>query len=342
MRDTGCAGRFHREMTNPRALSLIDDHARRDVISKQNIPAHPVSRIPHLASFAALALLICAFLTGCSAVERVGMRVLYRRAALPEQQITRDIPYVRGSTLPKHQLDLFHPAGRGWPVFVFIHGGSWDSGDKALNVADQDVYGNIGRFYAARGIGVAVINYRLQPDATWREQIDDASQAVAWVRNSIAQYGGDANRVFVGGHSAGAHLAAHVALRGRVAGAICISGAGYDMADAETYRLGNKPAFYAERFAQNGANPDWQRNASPATSIHKNAPPFLLLYAQGDSAPLRRQSRHMHGLLQAAGVKSKLIEIPGESHIRIVLALTRADKAAAPEILRFIEEGKMR
>ena len=289
-----------------------------------------------------LILLVGTLLAGCSAVERVGMRVLYRRAALPEQQVTRDIPYLRGSARPKHRLDLFRPAGRGWPVLVFIHGGSWDSGDKAFTFADEDVYGNIGRFYAARGIGVAVINYRLQPDANWREQIDDALNAVAWIRKSITQYGGDANRVFVSGHSAGAQIAAHVALRSNVAGAICVSGAGYDMTDAETYRLGNKPSFYAERFAQNGANPDWQRNASPATYIRKNVPPFLLFYAQGDSAPLRRQSKHMHELLRSQGANSRLIEIPGESHVRIVLALTRADKSAVPEILRFIAGAEMR
>ena len=288
--------------------------------------------------------LICTLLTGCSAVERVGMRVLYRRATLPEAQITRDIPYVPRSDLPKHELDLFRPAGKGWPVFVFIHGGSWDSGDKALTVADEDVYGNIGRFYAARGIGVAVINYRLQPDVTWREQLNDATRAVAWVKESVVGFGGDASRIFVGGHSAGAQIAARLALRSRlgIAGAVCVSGAGYDMADAETYLLGNAPSFYAKRFAQNGANPDWQRNASPTTYIRKNAPPFLLLYAEGDSAPLRRQSQLMHERLCGAGVKSRIVAVPSESHVRIVLALTRADKSAAPELLGFIVGGEMR
>lgn len=289
-------------------------------------------------------LLVCTLLAGCSAVERVGMRVLYRRATLPEAQITRDIPYVPRSDLPKHELDLFRPAGKGWPVFVFIHGGSWDSGDKALTFGGEDVYGNIGRFYAARGIGVAVINYRLQPGVTWPEQFDDAARAVAWVKKSVAQFGGDPSRLFVGGHSAGAQIAAHLALRSRlgIAGAVCVSGAGYDMADAETYRLGNEPSYYAKRFAQNGANPDWQSNASPTNYMTRNAPPFLLLYAEGDSAPLRRQSQLMHERLRAAGVKSRLVVIPGESHVRIVLALTRADKSAAPELLAFIAGGKMR
>ena len=288
-----------------------------------------------------LILLFCALFTGCSVVERVGVKALYRRAPLPEAQIARDLPYVPGSHDPKHRLDLFRPAGKGWPVFIFIHGGSWDSGDKSLTAGGEDIYGNIGRLYAARGIGVAVINYRLLPGVTWREQLRDATRALAWVQKSIAAHGGDPARVFIGGHSAGAQLAANVAVRPRhglpLAGAICISGAGYDMTDAETYRLGNLPAFYAQRFAEKGANPDWRRTASPATYATRHAPPFLLLYAEGDSAPLRRQSQHFHTLLDARGVKNHLITVPGESHIRIVLALTRADKLPAAEIANFIQ-----
>lgn len=292
-----------------------------------------------------LFLLCLATLGGCSVVERVGVKVLSRHATLPAAQITRDIPYVRGSDLPKHRLDLFRPSGKGWPVWVFIHGGSWDSGDKRLESGGEDIYGNIGRFYANQGIGVAVINYRLLPGVTWREQLDDVAKAVAWAGKSIAKYGGDPSSIYVGGHSAGSHLASYAVLNRELAqkhhvpkltGAICVSGAAYDMSDEETYRLGNKPHFYAERFAENGNNPDWKRNASAATYATRNAPPFLLLYAEGDSASLRRQSQHMHDILDSKRVPNRIVMLPGESHIRIVLALTRSDKKAVPAILEFI------
>ncbi|MEO6034389.1 MAG: alpha/beta hydrolase [Verrucomicrobiota bacterium] len=151
---------------------------------------------------------------GCTSVlQRTGIALFYKKASLPKSQVRREIVYREGSTLPKHRLDLFLPAATttNWPVLVFIHGGNWTEGDKGLRAGGPDVYGNIGRFYAARGIGVAIINYRLQPGANWRDQIDDAACATAWVHSHITEFGGDARRIFVSGHSAGAQLAARIA-----------------------------------------------------------------------------------------------------------------------------------
>ena len=284
-------------------------------------------------------------LGGCAVVQRAGMSVLYVKASLSEAQIARDIVYKSTSRLPKHRLDLFQPASKHWPVMVFVHGGSWTEGDKSLRVGGGDVYGNIGRFFASQGIGVAVINYRLQSEVTWRQQVSDVADAAAWVKNHIGYYGGDPSRIFLAGHSAGAHLASFVALNREVAvqhdlphiaGVICVSGAGLDMSDAETYRLGNRVSYYAERFAGAGGKPEWQREASPSTYAGKGAPPFLILYAAGESASLRRQARHFHDILDRKGVRNRLVAVPGESHTRIVLTLSRPDKTAGPAILEFI------
>src|SRR5690606_35188130 len=87
----------------------------------------------------------------------------------------------------KTRLDLFFPAGSGWPVMVFVHGGGWSSGDKDLRVGGRDVYRNIGRFYAARGIGVAVINYRLLPGVHWRTQLRDVAHAALYTRTRAGE-----------------------------------------------------------------------------------------------------------------------------------------------------------
>ncbi|MDP3130995.1 MAG: alpha/beta hydrolase, partial [Bacillota bacterium] len=71
-------------------------------------------------------------------------------------------------------------------MIIFVHGGNWDSGDKNYRAGGADVYANIGRFYAARGIGVAVINYRPQPVVAWPAQVDDVRAAVTWVRANIS------------------------------------------------------------------------------------------------------------------------------------------------------------
>ncbi len=152
----------------------------------------------------AMALLL---LGGCTpAVEWLGVRMLYEKtAALAEHQLI-DLAYREdeGSDPVKHRLDLFLPEGEGWPVLVFVHGGGWTAGDKSLRAGGADVYSNIGRFYAAQGFGTAVINYRLQPAVTWREQVDDVARAGAWVHANIAEPGGDPAAIFLIGPSAGA------------------------------------------------------------------------------------------------------------------------------------------
>lgn len=296
--------------------------------------------------FCAFLLLCCLPLTGgCALVKSAGMSVLYRKAPLAENRILRDLPYIAGSNSPQQRLDLFLPAGTGWPVMVFVHGGGWTEGDKGYRFAGQDVYGNIGRFYAARGIGVAVINYRLQPQAAWRDQVEDVARATAWVARHAPDYGGDPHRLFLFGHSAGGHLAAYAAsdapLRRRwglpeLAGVIGVSGAAYDLTDMQTYRLGHKIAYYAGVFNPDGKDPDWQKHGSPATRIGRNSPPFLLLVAEGDDASMRRQSSHFHDLLSSRGIPNEFIIVPGQSHTRIVLTLSRPDKTTAPAILRFV------
>src|SRR5438105_11623626 len=142
------------------------------------------------------------------AVRRAGLAVLYKPVSLLESQVLRDVPYRESSEDEKHRLDLYLPDAEDWPVLIFIHGGGLSTGDKSLRFGGADVYGNIGRFYASHGIGVAVINYRLQPKVSWPEQVDDVAHAAAWVHSNLGSYGGDTSRLFIGGHSAGAYLAA--------------------------------------------------------------------------------------------------------------------------------------
>jgi acetyl esterase/lipase len=282
-----------------------------------------------------------------AAVRRAGMAVLYKRTKLPEDQIRRNLCYCEGSQDEKHRLDLFLPRGTNWPLMVFIHGGALNSGDKALRVCGADVYGNIGRFYAAHGIGVAVINYRLQPAVTWREQVDDVAQAIAWAYSRMGSFGGDSSRLFVAGHSAGAHLAAHVALDCRplerlglspsiLSGVVAASGAALDLTDTKTYELGHRLRHYERRFRCGDPTDAWRKEASPITYVGCNAPPFLIFYAARESKALQRQSQLLHEALQRNGVPSRLVIVPGQNHCRIVLTLSREDRISAQEILKFI------
>ena len=284
------------------------------------------------------------------AARRAGVRMLYRPAPLGNCQMVSDLNYCDDCTDQKHRLDLYLPPTRNWPIFIFVHGGSLNSGDKCLRVCGADVYGNIGRFYASRGIGMALINYRLQPHVTWRDQVDDVARATAWIYTHAQNYGADPSRLFVGGHSAGAQLAARVALDPQplrqyglspavVKGVIAVSGAGFDLRDEETYQLGRNLYAYEDRFRCGDPTDQWKTAASPIMFAGPAAPPFLIIYSKGDPKALQRQSNLLHTALREQGAESELVVIPGENHCRMVLALSRADKAAAPAIRSFIQKS---
>ena len=283
------------------------------------------------------------------ALRRAGVAVLYRPAPLGNCQVVPDINYCEDCQGQKHRLDLYLPPTQNWPMFLFVHGGALISGDKCLRVCGADVYGNIGRFYASRGIGVALINYRLQPQVTWREQVDDVARATAWLYTHAQNYGGDCSRLFVGGHSAGAQLAARVALDTKalgqhglspaiVKGVIAVSGAGFDLRDDKTYELGRNLHLYEARFRCGDPTDQWKTEVSPITFASPVAPPFLIIHCEGDPKALQRQSSLLHAALREQDAESELVMIPGENHCRMVLALSRADKMAAPAILSFIQK----
>jgi acetyl esterase/lipase len=111
-----------------------------------------------------------------------------------------------GGDADRHRLDVYAPAGKtGFPVLVFAHGGAWMFGTN-------DWFGPLGRSLAKAGIDCVAANYRLSPRVIHPAHAEDMAGAVAWAVRNAGEYGGDPNRVFAGGHSAGGHLAALVAL----------------------------------------------------------------------------------------------------------------------------------
>jgi acetyl esterase/lipase len=292
----------------------------------------------------AVAMILGALFSGCSLVTRAGVALLYEKADLPASQIVRDVCYARlPCDSPRHTLDLYRPAATKWPVMIFVHGGNWDSGGKNYRAGGADVYANIGRFYAARGIGVAVVNYRLQPTVDWVSQVDDVRAAVAWARANLEPYGGRTDRIFLAGHSAGAHLASLAALNtpgAGVRGVIAVSGAALDLSDERTYELGADRDYYRQRFQGDDRSDEWRQRASPARVARATAPPFLILYASGETKALQRQSQVFHDALAASGANSHLVAIPGESHTRMVLALSHPDKLPAKAILDFVRRAE--
>ena len=239
---------------------------------------------------------------------------------LPPAQISSNvelqagIPYTDGNPADsdKHKLDLYLPRGqKNYPVLVFVHGGSWRTGDRSLYMA-------LGDRLARAGIGVAIPSYRLMPQNPHPAQIEDVAAAFAWVVRNISQQGGDASRIYLGGHSAGSHLAALLALdekylkkfdlpRTTIRGVIAMSGI-YDVGKLDTFLV--------------AAGND-KRDASPIAHAHAGAPPFLITYCQWDYFDLPKQARDFTLTLKKNFVGVELLYIPGENHISEVIGLVQ-------------------
>ncbi len=319
--------------------------------SGQKIAVFP--RIRNLLK-AVIVLLFTLALAACEGFgERIVVPLFYREAVLPQDQVHTELSYWTGPDADrrKHRLDFYAPQGRDWPVLIFVHGGGWKSGDKALKFGGADPYGNIGRFYAAHGIGVAVINYRLQPAVTWRGQVRDVARALAWVHKHAADYGADKRAIFLFGHSSGAQLATRAALDRELLrelglapevlrGVIAVSGAPFDIADDKTYELGTDPVRYEKPFRAGDTGDRWKYEASSVNLVTPSAPPFLLLHGRWEPKGLQRQNQLMHQALTEAGVPTRLVVAPWEGHALIVAALSHPDKMVSATILDFIRSTK--
>lgn len=281
----------------------------------------------------------------------------YQQNALPEARVRTNVAYL-GTGLDKHRLDLYLPeaAAQPAPVVVFVHGGGWNSGDRAFGLGGNDLYANAGRYFARHGVLAAVISYRLLPDVDWRAQTDDVAAAVAWVRQHAAEHGGDARRLFLMGHSAGAQLAARVALdpawlaaRNTRAEAVCgvfsLSGAGFDLTHYPSIK--DDYHYFATRFAPPGLRvrrrmsthaEAWQRDASPALHVRAGAPPFVLMTLAQEAASFRQQAEQLRAALVRAGSATGPVEtVPGGPHSLGAVLLSRPDLGIAPRAVRFVQ-----
>ncbi|KAL5723500.1 putative isoprenylcysteine alpha-carbonyl methylesterase icmel1 [Ranunculus cassubicifolius] len=116
------------------------------------------------------------------------------------KQVRRSVVY---GDQPRNRLDLYLPVNCDGPkpVVAFVTGGAWIIGYKAWGAL-------LGKRFSERDVIVACIDYRNFPQGTISDMVNDASQGISFVCNNIAEYGGDPNRIYLVGQSAGAHIAA--------------------------------------------------------------------------------------------------------------------------------------
>lgn len=240
---------------------------------------------------------------------------------------------------PRHRLDLYRPAGAsGLPTVVFLYGGGWDKGRR-------EDYLFVGEALARAGHLVLVPDYRLYPAVRFPAFLEDSARALAWAAREAGGEGGDPERLFLVGHSAGAYNAAFLALDPQWLAAVGLSPAdlGGIVGLAGPYafdplgRDDTRPIFESGRPSE-----AMQPARFAAAGVAAGAPPFLLLHGAADRTVEPRNSRTLTEALRGAGGTARCRVYAGLGHIGIVLALARGGRRIAPvlrETLAFLATG---
>lgn len=238
----------------------------------------------------------------------------------------RDIPY--GEAGRRNHLDIWarddlDPHGKA-PVLLQVHGGAWVLGNKEQQAMPLMAH------LAERGWVCVSINYRLSPRATWPDHIVDVKRALAWVKENIAEHGGDPDFVAITGGSAGGHLSSLAALTPNepafqpgfeaadtsVVAAVPFYGV-YDWTNRDGTGLEGMEEFLGRSVLKSrieDARDVWDQ-ASPMTWVGSHAPPFMVVHGTNDTLVPVEQARSFVGMLEAASKEPVVYaELPGAQH----------------------------
>jgi acetyl esterase/lipase len=272
---------------------------------------------------------LCAALTACA--DEALLAPLNWGAEGERIVATRDLAY---GAEARQRLDVYRPTdARMAPVMMFWYGGSWQHGAK-------DYYGFVGEALARQGFVAIVPDYRLAPDHPFPAFVEDAASAVRWARDHATEFGGDPNRIYVSGHSAGGHNALMLALDPRYlqavglapqnfAGVISLAGpTGLEHLRGE----GLKGVFPLDV-------PD--EAFSPVALARGNAgtaPPFLLITGLDDDVIYPSSVARLAEAIRAGGGTVTVRAYPDTGHLGLLLgfsSLFETDGQAASDMARF-------
>jgi acetyl esterase/lipase len=230
---------------------------------------------------------------------------------------------------PRQHLDVFSPKNAdNLPIVVFFYGGSWTTGRKSQ-------YAFVGAALAARGYVTVIPDYRLYPQARFPRFIDDGASAVAWVQQHAREMGGDATRIVLMGHSAGAHLAAMLALNDAylegaganprsIVGLVGLSGPYALVPDTDTLHA---------IFASPGTADDWQ----PVRFASVQTPPTLLLHGLTDNVVYVAHTERMRDALLSKGVQVETHLYPRRGHADTIASFTWIARFRTPALEQTVD-----
>jgi acetyl esterase/lipase len=252
----------------------------------------------------------------------------------------KDIPYLSASdSLPEKTLNVFKPKkAQEAPVLLFIHGGSWNSGNK-------EIYNFLGTRFAKKGVVTVIMDYPLSPDYQVQSMALASAQAVNWMHESIEDYGGSKKRIFVSGHSAGGHLASLIAVNDRyfdllgvanpIKGAVLIDAAGLDMKwflEQMKYEPGTS---YNIPFTD---SPEVWEETSPIYHLDSEDPPLLIMLG-GRTLPgiTLTTERFMEAYKEIEPTPHYIFQ-PRKKHKGMIVQFIYTPNKVYREILKFMGE----
>jgi hypothetical protein len=253
----------------------------------------------------------------------------HEKAGYTAPRIDRDLAY---GDDPRHRLDV-HTAGddeTGRPVFVYVHGGGFVRGDKHIPGSPQ--YDLVGAWAVRHGYVGVTMTYRLAPEHTWPSGPQDVAGAVRWLKQNIAGYGGDPDKVVVAGSSAGAvHVASFVAGQGgadptTVAAAAMLSG---------IYVIGTPQPGEPEHVYY-GPNPGPEVSSLPG--LLDTTVPLLFSVAERDPARFQQEAAGVvSAWLARHGTVPDLVWVEGHNHMSTIGSLTVDEAALGTALARFVD-----
>ena len=240
------------------------------------------------------------------------LAIILLAVSCPAQELKRSIPYIENGHA-RHVLDIYAPAGaKNLPVVFWIHGGGWQTGDKA-NVQEKPAW------FTKKGFVFVSINHRLLPEVEMDVLVRDVAKAFGWLHKHIAEHGGDPKRVLVGGHSSGAQLATLICTDDRylkaegvsftsLVGCVPVDGDTYDIPaiieTAETRRrVHHEPQAKFGHREKFGNDPAKHVDFSAVTHVAKgkSIPPFLIVHV-ADHPDNSAQARRLAAVLKEAEI----------------------------------------
>ncbi|NUU04123.1 alpha/beta hydrolase [Herbaspirillum robiniae] len=262
---------------------------------------------------------------------------LHAAQAADDVIVTRDIAYGEHE---RQRLDLYLPrgqAGQPRPIVMFVHGGAFLRGNMNANA---QIYGNVLYYFARRGMIGINVEYRLAPQAPYPAGSLDVAAAVAWAREHAHEYGGDAQRLILIGHSAGgAHAAAYVAdpaLREQrkqghgVAALVLISARLRADVHADNPNAAGVRAYWGEDAAQHEAR-------SPVTYAANIDVPLMIAVAEHENPYLDVYGAELFWrVAQARAQAPRFVQVRHHNHTSIVAHMGTEDDMLGQQILDFI------